>query len=73
MAYRAYAQALQMDGVPSRNMDLLRRLMSEADQLTQRLAGKSPQIQQPAAAVPPPAQAPLEQSPIAPPPIPGAA
>jgi hypothetical protein len=72
MAYRAYAQALQMDGVPARNLDLLRRLMSEADQLTQRLAGKAPQIQQPAAAVPAPAPAPLEQSPIAPPPIPGA-
>jgi hypothetical protein len=70
MAYRAYAQALQMDGVPARNLDLLRRLMSEADTLTQTLAGRAPQIQQPLAAVPPPAPAPLEQSPLAPPPMP---
>jgi hypothetical protein len=71
MAYRTYANALQMDGVPERNMDLLRRLMSEADTLTQQ--AKGPAIQQPAANVPAPAPAPLEQSPIAPPPMPAAA
>ena len=70
MAYRAYAQALQMDGVPPRHMDLLRRLMAEADDLTQRIQGKAKEIQQPAANVPPPAPAPLQQSPIAPPPLP---
>lgn len=68
MTYRAYAQALQMDGVPERNMDLLRRLMSEADTLTQQ--GKAPAIQQPMGAVPAPAPAPLQQSPLAPPPMP---
>lgn len=68
MAFRAYAQALQMDGVPERNMDLLRRHMSEADSLTQRLAGAQ-NIQQPQAAVPAPAPPSPEQSPIAPPPM----
>lgn len=70
MAFRSYAHALQMDGVPERNLDLLRRLMSEGDSLSQRLAGKLAPIGQPAAAVPPPAPAPLQQSPIASPPMP---
>jgi hypothetical protein len=70
MACRTYFHALQMDGVPARNLDMLRRLMSEADYLTQNMAGKQMQIQQPLAAVPPPAPAPLEQSPLAPPPVP---
>ena len=73
MTYRTYCNALQMDGVPERNMDLLRRLMSEADYLTQNPAGKAPQIQQPAANVPAPAPAPAEQSPLAPPPMPAVA
>ena len=67
MAFRSYAHALQMDGVPERNLDLLRRLMSEADQLAQRLAGKLPAINLPAGAVPPPAPQQLQPSPIAPP------
>jgi hypothetical protein len=70
MACRSYFHALQMDGVPSRNLDMLRRLMSEADFLTQNFAANQAPIQQPQAAVPPPAPAPLEQSPMAPPPLP---
>lgn len=70
MACRTYFHALQMDGVPARNLDMLRRLMSEADFLTQNLAGNAMQIQQPQAAVPPPAPTPLQQSPLAPPPMP---
>lgn len=70
MACRAYFHALQMDDVPPRNLDMLRRLMSEADTLTQRIAGKMQPAQQPQAAVPAPANPPLEQSPIAPPPMP---
>lgn len=73
MAFRAYAQGLQMDDVPPRNLDLLRRLMSEADTLTQQMQGKAMEIQQPEAAVPAPAPAPLQQSPIAPPPMPAPA
>ena len=73
MACRAYFHALQMDGVPGRNLDMLRRLMSESDTLTQTVAAKAPQIQQPMANVPPPASAPLEQSPLAPPPMPAVA
>jgi hypothetical protein len=70
LSARAYFQALMLDGVPERNMDMIRRLMSESDLLEQRLSG-GPSIGQPVAAVPPPATAPLEQSPMAPPPIPG--
>ncbi len=41
LAYHAYMVASTVDGVPSRNMDLLRRLMAEADALNQRLTGHS--------------------------------
>lgn len=69
LSCRAYYQALQLDGVPERNMDLLRRLMSESDALEQRLNGTS-LPPQPLAAVPPPAPTPLQQSPLAPPAVP---
>jgi hypothetical protein len=72
MAARTYFTSLQMDGVPARNQDMLRRLMSEADFLTQTL-NNAMQIQQPQAAVPAPAPAPAEQSPLAPPPMPAVA
>jgi hypothetical protein len=71
LACQQYFHAQQMDDVPDRNMDMLRRLMSESDALEKRITG-SAQINTPAAAVPPPAPAPLEQSPLAPPPIPAA-
>ena len=73
MACRAYFHALQMDGVPAKNLDMLRRLMSEADSLTQTIAGKMQPAQMPQANVPAPAPAPLEQSPLAPPPMPAVA
>ena len=38
MAFQAYMVASTVDGVPPRNLDLLRRLISEADTLTKRLA-----------------------------------
>jgi hypothetical protein len=70
MACRAYFHALQLDGVPERNMDMVRRLMSESDMLEQRISGTASPIKLPPAAVPPPAPAPLEQSPLAPPAVP---
>ena len=66
LACRQYFVALGLTGVPERNMDLLQRLMNEADQLDQRLSG-AVSIGQPVAAPPPPAGPTLEQSPMAPP------
>jgi hypothetical protein len=48
MAYHAYMVASTVADVPEKNMDLLRRLMSEADQITQRRA-RDRQIAQPVA------------------------
>jgi hypothetical protein len=69
LAARSYYHALQMDGVPAKNVELLRMLMAEADALTQRLQGQ-PNIAQPGAAPPAPAPAPAQQSQISPPPMP---
>lgn len=46
VAYHAYMVASTVDGVPPRNLDLLRRLMAEADSLTQRQAGNAPRVAQ---------------------------
>jgi hypothetical protein len=72
LACRQYFVALGLDGVPERHMDLLRRLMNEADALDQRLSAPAaaPAIEQPIATPPPPARPLLEQSPIAPPIVP---
>jgi hypothetical protein len=72
MSAREYFKSFQLDGVPERNRDLLRRLMAEADSLSQRIAGRLPAIEQPQANVLPPAPVQAEQSAIAGPPIPAA-
>lgn len=76
LACRQYFVALGLDDVPPKHMDLLRRLMSEADSLDQRLQApaQTVAIDQPIATPPPPARPMLQQSEIAPPivPSPGA-